>query len=67
MGRELGLVIIAAGVSNAAQATALEELGCQIVQGPWVSPPLEVETFLRETPSPLIRERQRPSAKEPLK
>ena len=67
MGRELGLSIIAAGVSTADQATALEELGCQIVQGPWVSPPLEVATFLRQAPSSLIRERQRPPEKEPLK
>jgi len=39
----LGLPACAPGVANGAQAEALQELGCPMLQGPWYAPPMPVD------------------------
>jgi diguanylate cyclase (GGDEF)-like protein len=51
LGRELGLRVIAEGVESSEQRTALEALGCDVLQGYHVAKPLTAEAlaaFLRE-------------------
>jgi diguanylate cyclase (GGDEF)-like protein/PAS domain S-box-containing protein len=45
MGRSLDLTVVAEGVETRAQAEALSRLGCDLVQGNLVSPPLPVIDF----------------------
>jgi diguanylate cyclase len=42
-----GLRVAAAGVSDAATVDALNEQGCDLIQGPLVSPPLPADAFTR--------------------
>ncbi|MEC9346641.1 MAG: EAL domain-containing protein [Pseudomonadota bacterium] len=46
LARGLGLNVIAEGVDSHEQITYLDGLGCQAIQGYFVSPPLEAEDFL---------------------
>jgi diguanylate cyclase (GGDEF)-like protein len=51
LGRQLGLRVIAEGVESSEQSTALEALGCDVLQGFHVAEPLPAEAlaaFLRE-------------------
>ena len=45
MGRSLDLTVVAEGVETLAQSRALSRLGCDLVQGNLVSPPLPVADF----------------------
>jgi EAL domain-containing protein (putative c-di-GMP-specific phosphodiesterase class I) len=45
--RNLGICMVADGVTNSRQAIALEELGCDCGQGDFFAAPLNVEEFLR--------------------
>jgi diguanylate cyclase (GGDEF)-like protein/PAS domain S-box-containing protein len=45
MGHSLDITVIAEGVETAAQARFLSELGCDELQGAWVSPPLPLAAF----------------------
>ena len=52
LGHNMGLVVIAEGVEDAATFERLRSLGCDIVQGYWLSRPLpaaDIETWLRES------------------
>lgn len=58
MGRGLGLNVIAEGVETAEQLAALEALGCDAVQGYFLSRPLELpdcRDFFRQSPPLLAR------------
>lgn len=45
LGRMLGLSIIAEGVETAQQLDALRDMGCQEVQGYYISPPVPAGEF----------------------
>ncbi|MBQ0064254.1 MAG: EAL domain-containing protein [Firmicutes bacterium] len=45
LGKELGLRIVAEGVENEKQLDYLKDIGCEIVQGYYFSPPLAKEEF----------------------
>ncbi|MCB1970997.1 MAG: EAL domain-containing protein [Geminicoccaceae bacterium] len=48
LGHSLGLRVIAEGVETAAQLESLKELGCDEVQGDYMSPPVDAVTFERQ-------------------
>ncbi|OED39857.1 hypothetical protein AB833_13295 [Chromatiales bacterium (ex Bugula neritina AB1)] len=45
IGHDLGLEVVAEGVENAAQLTALSEAGCDVIQGYYFSKPLPLDGF----------------------
>jgi diguanylate cyclase (GGDEF)-like protein/PAS domain S-box-containing protein len=45
MSHALGMTVVAEGVEREGQAHVLRELGCDQVQGFWISPPLPAQTF----------------------
>jgi EAL domain-containing protein (putative c-di-GMP-specific phosphodiesterase class I) len=51
LGKNLGVEVIAEGVETAAQALALQRLGCELVQGYLYSEPVDIEAA-----SALLRE-----------
>lgn len=46
LGHNLGLKVVAEGVENQAQQELLTEIGCDTIQGYWLSKPVEGERFL---------------------
>jgi len=51
LSNDLGLCVIAEGVEDQATASALHDMGCHVIQGYWLSPPMpknEVEGWLIE-------------------
>jgi EAL domain-containing protein (putative c-di-GMP-specific phosphodiesterase class I) len=46
LGANLGLVVVAEGVEDAATWAELERLGCQNMQGFFLSPPMPIADFI---------------------
>lgn len=46
LGRQLGVVVVAEGVENSEDLAVLRKLGCQCVQGFFLSPPIALEQLL---------------------
>lgn len=54
LARGMGIEVVGEGVETAAQAAALREAGCQVIQGWLVARPLPAEAFLASLPSPVL-------------
>ena len=59
LARRLGLRTVAVGVSNAEQVRLLQGLGCDQIQGEWISPPVPADPC-----AALIRSRQASQASQ---
>ena len=46
MARNFGCITVAEGVEKPEQAAMLQDMGCEVAQGYWYSPPLKVEQFI---------------------
>ncbi|WP_234967431.1 EAL domain-containing protein [Octadecabacter temperatus] len=46
LSNDLGLIVTAEGVEDALTATALQEMGCSVIQGYWLSKPMPSENLI---------------------
>jgi len=53
MSHKLNLEVVAEGVETLAQAALLRRLGCDLIQGYWLSPPLAANDLLRFASQPI--------------